>query len=257
MVLRILKAALGVGVTVDSVLTERTVTPGGTLQGEVKFTGGDVDQKVEGITLEFTALVERDDKGETATTTHHFHRAQVSGPFQLAKGTAHSVQFEVPVPWETPLSSLAGRPLPGMTLGVSTELALDKAFDKGDLDPLTVEPLPVQAAVLDAMESLGFVFQTADLEDGTIAGSHMPFYQEIEYWPSGEFRDSFKELELTFVTGKTTTDVVLQADDHGSLLSPGHDTYQRFTVSNDDAGDMVEALRTQLQQLATRRGAAG
>ena len=253
MVLRILKAVLGVGVTVDTVLSENTISPGGTLTGEVKFTGGEVDQKVEGITLEFTALVENDAKGETHTSTYHFHRAQVSGPFQLAQGSTHSVQFEIPVPWETPVNSLDGRPLPGMTLGVSTELALDKAFDKGDLDPLTVEPLTVQAEALRAMESLGFVFQVADLEAGTIPGSHMPFYQEIEYWPSGDFRDSFKEVEMTFVSGKTSTDIVLQADDRGSLTSPSHDTYQRFTVNNDEPGDLVEQLRTQLQQLASRR----
>ena len=254
MVLRILKAALGVGVTVDTVLDDNAVTPGGTLNGEVKFTGGEVDQKVEGITLEFTALVENDDKGEDRTSTHHFHRAQVSGPFQLAKGSGHAVQFEVPVPWETPINVLEGRPLPGMKLGVSTELALDMAFDKGDLDPLVVEPLSVQAAALRAMESLGFVLQLADLETGTIPGSHMPFYQEIEYWPSGEFKDLFNEVELTLVASKTSTDVILQADDRGGLTSPGHDTYQRFTVNNDDDGDLAEQIRTQLHQLAGRRG---
>ena len=256
MVLRILKAALGVGVTVDSVINGNTITPGGTLNGEVKFTGGEVDQKVEGITLEFTALVENDDKGEDATSTYHFHRAQVSGPFQLVKESSHSVQFEVPVPWETPISSFNGRPLPGMKLGVATELALDKAFDKGDLDPLIIEPLPVQTAAMEAMESLGFVLQLADLESGTIPGSHMPFYQEIEYWASGEFSERFKEVELTFVAKQTTTDIILQADDRGTLTNPGHDTYQRITVNNDDHSDLSEQLRTQLQQLANRAGGA-
>ena len=254
MVLRQLKAIFGAGVTVDSVLTDPNVTPGGTLDGEVTFTGGESDQKVEGITIQFTALVEQDDKGEDDTATFDFHRAQVSGPFQLAKGSTHSVAFSVPVPLETPISAVAGRPLPTMKLGVYTELALDKAFDKGDLDPLVVEPLPVQAAVLAAMESLGFVLQLADLEAGTIPGSHMPFYQEIEYWPGGEFKDRFKEVELTFVAGRTSTDVLLQANDKGGLLSPAYDTYQRFTVQNEEPGDLVEQLRTQLGQLASRQG---
>lgn len=256
MVFRMIKAALGVGVGVNSVLSEQTVTPGGTLRGEVKFNGGDVDQMVEGITLQFTALVEKDDKGEENTATFDFHRAQVSGPFQLVAGSTHSVTFEVPVPWETPISALAGRPLPGMTLGVSTELALDMAIDKGDLDPLTVEPLAVHTAALNAMDTLGFVFQTADLEAGTLPGSHMPFFQEIEYWPGGEFKGEFKEVELTFITSTASTDIVIQADDLGSPLSPGHDTYQRFTVQNDDTSDLVEPLRLQLQQLSQRRGAA-
>jgi sporulation-control protein len=255
-VFRMIKAALGVGVGVDSVLSGKTVTPGGTLSGEVKFTGGEADQKVEGITLEFTAMVELDHKGPDKKATFDFHRAQVSGPFQLTAGTSHSVGFEIPVPWETPLSALAGRPLPGMTLGVSTELALDKAFDKGDLDPLTVEPLAVHTAALDAMDQLGFVFQATDLEAGTLPGSHMPFFQEIEYWPGGEFKDAFTEVELTFITNKSATDIVLQADDQGSPLSPGHDTYQRFTVANDDPGELAEIIRGELKQLAQRRGSA-
>lgn len=252
MVFRIIKAVLGKGVGVDTVLNGNEVAPGGSLSGEVKFNGGEVDAKVEGITLEFTALVEEDDKGEEKRATYHFHRAQVSGPFELAAGTSHSVDFDVPVPWETPLSAFTGRPLPGMTLGVSTELALDKAFDKGDLDPLTVEPLPVHVAALNAMDALGLVFQTADLEAGTLPGSHMPFYQEIEYWPGGEFKGKFTEVELTFVTSKATTDILLQANDQGSPLSAGHDKYQRFTVKNDDTSDLTDVIRTQLEQLATR-----
>ncbi|GLZ76477.1 hypothetical protein Afil01_12840 [Actinorhabdospora filicis] len=256
MVLRQLKAIFGAGVTVDSVLTDPNVTPGGTLSGEVTFTGGEVDQKVEGITIEFTAMVELDDKGEEAKATFDFHRAQVSGPFQLAKGSTHTVAFAIPVPLETPISAVGGRPLPTMKLGVSTELSLDNAFDKGDLDPLVIEPTPIQKAVLDAMVELGFVLQIADLESGTIPGSHMPFYQEIEFWPGGEFKERFTEVELTFVTGKATTDVIFQANDKGSLTSPAHDTYQRFTITNDAPGDILETLRTQLTQLGQRQGVA-
>lgn len=255
MVFRIIKAVLGTGVGVDTVLNGTDVTPGGSLSGQVKFNGGEVDAKVEGITLEFTALVEEDAKGEDRRATYHFHRAQVSGPFELTAGTSHAVDFDVPVPWETPLSALAGRPLPGMTLGVATELALDKAFDKSDLDPLTVEPLPVHVAGLNAMDELGLVFQNADLEAGTLPGSHMPFYQEIEYWPGGEFKGKFTEVELTFVTNRATTDILLQANDEGSPLSAGHDKYQRFTVKNDDPGDLVDVIRTQLEQLAQRHAA--
>jgi len=252
-VFAILKGILGAGVSVDTVLTDNHVTPGGILQGDVTFAGGEVDHKVEGIALEFTAMVEQDDRAPERVSRFDFHQAQVSGPFQLMKGSEHKVSFEVPVPWETPLSALEGRPLPGMTLGVSTVLALDKAFDKGDLDPLIIEPLPAQVAALNAMNELGFVFQVADLEEGTIPGSHMPFYQEIEYWPGGEYKDGFTEIELTFVSNRETTDILLQPNDQGSLLSAGHDNYQRITVENENPGDLVELIRLQLQQLAQRK----
>ena len=72
-----------------------------------------------------------------------------------------------------------------MRLGVQTELALAGAMDKGDLDPLFVNPLPAQEHVLGALDRLGFRFKKADLERGTLRGSQMPFFQEIEYYAGG------------------------------------------------------------------------
>ena len=253
MVFNLLKQVLGAGVTVDTALADTHVTPGGTLQGSVTFSGGEVAGKVEGIEIEYTALVEDDSKGEDKTFTTGFFTAQVSGPFTLAPGTSHSIDFEAAVGWETPLSSIAGRPLPGMKLGVATKLALDNAFDKGDLDELTIEPLPVQTAVMDALESLGFHFQQADLEKGTIAGSHMPFYQEIEYWATGEYADRLKEIEVTFVASQANTDVIIQTDNPGGLLTPDHNRFVRFGVPTDDPGDITETLRGQLEQLIQRK----
>ncbi|WP_026922627.1 sporulation protein [Glycomyces arizonensis] len=254
MVFNIVKSVFGVGVSVDTALTNLHVTPGGTLQGSVSFTGGEVAGKVEGIEIEYTAVVEDDSKGEEKTFTTDFFSAQVSGPFNLAPGTGHSIDFEAAVPWETPLSTVAGRPLPGMKLGVSTKLALDNAFDKGDMDELTIEPLPVQTAVMDALEGLGFVFQSADLEKGTIAGSHMPFYQEVEYWATGEFADKLKEVEVTFVASQSNTDVILQTDNPGGLLTPDHNRFVRFGIATDDGSDATEAVRAQLEQLIQRKG---
>lgn len=254
MVFNILKQVLGAGVSVDTALTSTHITPGGTLQGSVTFTGGEVAGKVEGIEIDYTAVVEDDAKGEDKTFVADFFSAQVSGPFNLAPGTSHSIDFEAAVPWETPLSAVAGRPLPGMKLGVATKLALDNAFDKGDLDELSVEPLPVQTAVMEALEGLGFTFQQGDLEKGTIPGSHMPFYQELEYWATGEYADRLKEIEVTFVSSQANTDIVLQTDNPGGLITPDHNRFVRFGVPTDEPGDVAETLRGQLDQLIQRKG---
>ncbi|GAB3219615.1 hypothetical protein GCM10027447_02810 [Glycomyces halotolerans] len=254
MVFNVFKSVFGVGVSVDTALTSTHITPGGTLQGSVTFSGGEVAGKVEGISIEYTALVEDDSKGEDKTFTADFFSAQVSGPFNLAPGTSHSIDFEAAVPWETPLSTVDGRPLPGMKLGVATKLALDNAFDKGDLDELTIEPLPVQSAVMESLEGLGFVFQSADLEKGTIAGSHMPFYQEVEYWATGEFADKLKEIEVTFIASQANTDVIIQTDNPGGLLTPDHNRFVRFGVPTSEPGDVTDMVRTQLEQLVQRKG---
>lgn len=152
MVFRKLMAAFGAGVEVDTVLSNATVRPGEALRGVVNFKSGGSDYKVDGITIDLTAVVEVESGDSEYKTTYSFLRQQVAGSFQLAAGASHSQPFEIPVPWETPISAIGGHPLHGMRLGVQTELALAGALDKGDLDPLYVTPLPAQEHVIAALD---------------------------------------------------------------------------------------------------------
>ncbi|MFI7418353.1 sporulation protein [Nonomuraea sp. NPDC049684] len=255
MVFRKLMAAFGAGVEVDTVLTDTTVRPGSPLRGVVHFRGGGSDYKVEGIYLDLTAVVEVESGDNEYKTTYSFLRQQVAGTFQLASGAQHQQPFEIMVPWETPISAIGGHPLHGMRLGVQTELALAGAIDKGDLDPLFVSPLPAQEHVIAALDRLGFGFKKADLERGTLYGSTMPFFQEIEYYAGGQWRRHFNELELTFIAGPRQMDVILEADQRDGFLTSGHDTYNRFTVRYDDhPGAADQALQHGLEQMARRRG---
>ncbi|SEL29212.1 sporulation protein [Nonomuraea pusilla] len=255
MVFRKLMAAFGAGVEVDTVLANTGVRPGEPLRGTVHFRGGSSDYKVEGIFVDLTAVVEVESGDNEYKTTYSFLRQQVAGTFQLAAGAQHSQPFEIPVPWETPISAIGGHPLHGMKLGVQTELALAGALDKGDLDPLFVSPLPAQEHVIAALDRMGFHFKKADLERGTLHGSTMPFFQEIEYFAGGPWRRHFNELELTFIAGPRQMDVILEADKRGGFLTSSHDTYNRFTVRYDDhPGSADQALERGLEQMARRRG---
>ncbi|GGP76366.1 sporulation protein [Streptosporangium pseudovulgare] len=255
MVFRKLMAAFGAGVEVDTILQNSHVRPGEILRGRVDFRGGGSDHQVEGIFIDFTAVVEVESGDNEHHATYSFLREQVAGPFQLAAGTAHSAPFEIAVPWETPISAVGGHPLRGMRLGVATELALAGALDKGDLDPLFVNPLPAQDNVLGALSRMGFHFKKADLERGTLRGSRMPFFQEIEYHAGHEYGRHFSELELTFITGPHSMDVILEADKRGGFLSSGGDTYDRFTVRHGDhPGQVEQSLRAGLESMARRRG---
>jgi sporulation-control protein len=260
MVFRKLMAAFGAGVEVDTVLDNTGpgntgVRPGDPLRGVVNFRGGGTDYKVEGIHLDLTAVVEVESGDNEYKSTYSFLRRQVAGTFQLTAGAEHSQPFEITLPWETPISAIGGHPLRGMRLGVQTELALAGAMDKGDLDPMFVNPLPAQEQIIAALDRMGFGFKKADLERGTLRGSTMPFYQEIEYYAGGEWRRHFNELELTFIAGPGQMDVILEADKRGGFLSSGHDAYNRFTVRHGDhPGAADQALQHGLEQMARHRG---
>ncbi|MFI1733737.1 sporulation protein [Streptomyces acidicola] len=235
MVFKRLLGSLGVGgPTVDTVLNPGAALPGGALTGQVHLKGGDADFDIEHITLELVARVEAEHGDGESEGVVTFDRFTVAGGFRLAAGQPHSIPFTVMLPWETPVTELYGQSL-GIVLGVRTELAVAGAKDKGDLDQLTVGPLPVQEAVLEALGQLGFGFKSADLEYGHIGGTgqQLPFYQEIELNPSPQYAHQISEIEVTFLANPAGVDIVLEADKRGGLFSQGHDALTRFTVSHD------------------------
>ncbi|MFF2507545.1 sporulation protein [Streptomyces sp. NPDC058067] len=261
MVFKRLLGSLGVGgPTVDTVLAPGATAPGSTLSGRVHLKGGSGDFDIEHITLELVARVEAEHEDGESHGTVAFDRFVVGGGFRLAEGAEHSVPFSVTLPWETPVTELYGQGL-GIVLGVRTELSVAGARDKGDLDPLTVGPLPVQEAILEAFGQLGFGFRSADLEYGRIGGSgqQLPFYQEIELAPAPQYAHALNEIEVTFLAAPGGMEVVLEADKRAGFFSAGHDALTRFTVAHDGVHhqDWNALVDGWVRQLVEHRSAYG
>jgi sporulation-control protein len=261
MVFKRLLGSIGVGgPAVDTVLTSGAALPGGSLTGEVRLEGGAADFTVEHITLELVARVEAEtDEGEYDGTVV-FERFTVGGGFRLAEGEQRNVPFTVTLPWETPISVLHGQPL-GIVLGVRTELGVAGAKDKSDLDPLTVRPLPVQEAILEAFGQTGFGFKSADLEYGRIGGTgqQLPFYQEIELTPPPRYAHAVNEIEVTFLAAPEGMEVVLEADKRGGLYSDGHDalTHRSVALHGAEHTDWNTEVESWVRQLVEHRASYG
>ncbi|MFE2127314.1 sporulation protein [Streptomyces amritsarensis] len=261
MVFKRLLGSMGVGgPAVDTVLDVTTAVPGGSLTGEVRLTGGSAGFDIEHITLELVARVEAETEDGEREGTVAFERFHIGGGFRLAAAENRSVPFAVTLPWETPVTQLHGEPL-GIVLGVRTELGIAGARDKGDLDPLSVGPLPVQEAILEAFGQLGFGFRSADLESGRIGGTgqQLPFHQEIELTPAPQYAHRISEIEVTFLANPGGLEVVLEADRRGGLFS-GRDALGRHVVSHDGAAHrdwnaVVESWISQLLDAHTARAA--
>ncbi|MFJ8187334.1 sporulation protein [Streptomyces sp. NPDC096105] len=259
MVFKRLLGSLGVGgPTVDTVLDPGPARPGGTLTGQVHLKGGNADFDIEHITLELVARVEVEHEEGESEGGVAFDRFTVGGGFRLAEGEQRSVPFSLTLPWETPITELYGQPL-GIVLGVRTELSVAGAKDKGDIDPLTVGPLPAQEAILEAFGQLGFGFKSADLEYGRIGGTgqQLPFYQEIEITPSPQYAHQVNEIEVTFLAHPGGMEVVLEADKRGGFLSGGHDALTRFTVGHHDSRDWNADVDGWVRQLVEHRASHG
>ncbi|GGX94108.1 sporulation protein [Streptomyces hiroshimensis] len=227
-----LLASLGAGgASVETVLFEENVVPGGIVQGEVRIQGGSVAQEIQGLSIGLQARVEVEGDDSEYKQDVEFTRMQLGGAFTVEAGAVHSVPFGLEIPWETPVTTFLGRHLTGMDVGVTTHLAIARAVDSSDLDPVNVHPLPAQQAILDAFGQLGFAFKSADLERGHIRGTRqrLPFYQEIEFRAPAQYR-GLNEVELSFVADDREMDVVLEMDKKPGLFSEGSDTYRSFTV---------------------------
>ncbi|WP_320782695.1 sporulation protein [Streptomyces sp. CRN 30] len=259
MVFKRLLGSLGVGgPTVDTVLDPGAARPGAALTGRVHLKGGSSDFDIEHIALELVARVEAEHAEGESEGVLAFDRFLVGGGFRLAEGEERSVPFTVTLPWETPVTELYGQGL-GIVLGVRTELAVAGAKDKGDLDQLTVGPLPVQEAILEAFGQLGFGFRSADLEYGRIGGTgqQLPFYQEIELVPAPQYAHQVNEVELTFLAHPGGLEIVLEADKRGGFFAEGHDALTRFTVGHHDVRDWNTEADGWIRTLLDHRASYG
>ncbi len=252
--------AFGVGgPSVDTVLDTPHAMPGRLITGQVRIQGGSADAEIGQVVLSLVTRVEVEHGDHEGVGTAEVFRVVARQDVRVAAGQLVSVPFQLPVPWETPISMVGQTPLRGMTVGVRTELVIAGAPDKGDLDPVAVHPLPSQEAVLEAFGRLGFRFGKADVEVGRLHGipQQLGCYQEIEFFPPQQFAGRVNEVELTFVATPHELYVVLEADRRGGLLRAGGDSFGHFRMSHQDAehADWAAHIGQWLEQLGGRGGA--
>ncbi|RJK94785.1 sporulation protein [Vallicoccus soli] len=257
MALRDLMARFGAGAaSVDTVLDRDAVQPGGSVTGRVVVLGGSVAQQVDEVVVGLEARVEVESGDHEWREDVVFGAQTVGTGFHVEPGSRTELPFAVAVPWQTPVTALGGWHLRGVRVGVRTRLAIAGAVDPGDLDPVTVVPLPVQHAVVEALGGLGWRFTHGDVEKGRLRGSDLPFYQELEFRPPSSLARKVNELEVTFLADPRGVEVVLEADRRGGLLSEGRDVVSRLRLGHDqtDPVRLRATVDAAVRELGARRG---
>ena len=109
---------------------------------------------IEQVAVGLVTRVEMEGGDSEYAGTMEFHRhAGQRARSSSAPEQQRRMPFQLPVPWETPITDVYGQRLHGMTMGLRTELAVARAVDKGDLDQVAVHPLPVHERILDALRA--------------------------------------------------------------------------------------------------------
>lgn len=255
------------GAKVDARLLDRSVRPGGTLRGEVLLVGGQVDQEVDALAVTLLARVEAggNNGGPPEVVDMPFQNVHLAGRELIRAGTQITVPFEVQMPWETPVTSVLGRYLTGMAVGLQTNLNLAGTMvDPQDVDAVAIEPLPAQHRILDAMSRLGFEFRSAGLERNRLDGvdQQLPFFQEIHFGASRGFAGVFNQVSVSFLARPRDVQVVLEVNKKvrvakgGGLGGRGQAFLGAFTVDYAAIGrtNWEQQIEGWLREVAKPRG---
>src|SRR4051812_14474815 len=107
------------GAKVDATLQDHNVRPGGPLRGQVLLVGGQVDQEVEGLGVTLLARVEQtDERGAVEHVALPFQNVNLASNAVVKAGQQVTVPFEIQLPWETPITTVLGKHLTGMAVGL-------------------------------------------------------------------------------------------------------------------------------------------
>jgi len=200
-------AAIGLGgASVDAVLDTPAANPGGTLTGRINLRGGSVAQEIRSIELSVETDYIREHDDHKVTHTHSLGRYRIPQAVTVEPNGSQEIPFEIEVPWGAPFT------VGSQQVWLKTNLDIAGAVDPTDRDPIRVEPSPLQARLLEAMQLLGFSVRNARCEHSRL-GRGVPFVQEIEMRPgSGPFRGRLDEVDVITWAGPGTLEVIFEVD---------------------------------------------
>lgn len=212
-------SSVGIGsATVDTVIESPTIVAGEPVSGVVRVVGGNAQQHINQIVLSVRCnyfneetFSETDDDGESHEYTRQVEyvatllKLTVSDSFDVEIDQELELPFSFNLPQHTPLS------LGQSNVWIDTDLDIDYAIDKSDLDHIEIVPNEMQHNVLYSMEQLGFELTEVECEKSTQLGGE--FVQEFEFEPRrGLYVGRLNEVEMLMVNNGTTLRLLIEID---------------------------------------------
>lgn len=227
---------VGVGAAkVDTHLHNAEIMRGDFLEGEVKMMGGKVDQEIKRVYLQLYTTYTYEGEEHDGVSSAVLHELNIAESFTLQAGAEEIFDFELEVPWITPVS------FQKQVTKLKTGLDVSWAFDPKDNDLVIVQADPATDRIIVAAQELGFE-HTRD--SGRCFQMHnpygVPYVQGFEFKGRGEIGREVEELDIMIFAGEEEAEVVMEVDERNRGLM-GHirdemdlDEHQiRFTLGHD------------------------
>ncbi|MFC7140720.1 sporulation protein [Halosimplex aquaticum] len=231
-------SSLGVGsATVDTILDEGTLHPGEAVDLTVEIEGGSTSQAIDAIYFSLETRYRSEDGGYETTA---IQQEVAERSFTVEPDDHRRLDASMTLPRVTPLTKGA------VDVWLKTGLEIDWAKDPQDRDAIEVVPTEKMAAVLEAVEGLGFAFSESDCKQASVY-SPAPFVQEFEYEPTGsQWRRRVDELELIFAPLSDELEVRVEVDRRDSTytdLTGGEERAEWYTVEHAQVSRLRDDMR--------------
>ncbi|MCK2244213.1 MULTISPECIES: sporulation protein [unclassified Crossiella] len=219
------------GPSVTTVLDSPHAMPGQPVRGQVRVHGGSAAGEISQVLL---SLVTEAESESGPGGGAEYARLVLRDGLRMSAGELAILPFQLPVPWEMPITAVSGAPLPRTAAAIRTELVGPGSCD---LDWVQVNPLPAQQRVLDALRQLGFSFRGTGVEAGRVPDlpQELGCYQTLAFAPPTQFTDRIDEVELIFVASQSELCVLLTANRLGGVFPHGDNAFGHFRMSHLDA----------------------
>ncbi|MCX7569704.1 sporulation protein [Tumebacillus sp. DT12] len=173
-------AKIGVGsAQIDFQLNGNQYRLGDTVEGQFQIVGGNVEQSINGITLDLNLKMKYEDSAIYPVIAS----IPVSGAFDLPPGERKTLDVRFTLPENLPVSRRHA------SYYFSTNLDIEEGLDSGDRDAITLLPSPRFAAVLDAIADMGF-------REKHDSGEFNGYNQEFAYAVPEDYYSRLNELEF-------------------------------------------------------------
>jgi len=205
-------ASMGIGsAKVDTVLDDSEIVLGGVISGVINITGGNLEQQIDAVGLEFFTKISRENsEGEEYESSFSLAKFHIADAFLLGEDERRQFEFAFDMPAHFPIS-MDNQKYP---VWVKTALDIDCALDPTDKDYITVLPPPALITVVDAIQALGFELAEVDIEHDP--SRHLGFKQEFEFKPFSPAGGltHLEEIEVVFLLEGDTLHAFIESEKH-------------------------------------------
>lgn len=232
-------ASIGIGsAKVDTRLEDSRYYAGDEVRGAVYVKGGNLEQQIDGIYLHLMTQYVRKKDDQKVTYTESIAKYRVTGPLTVGVNEELEIPFAIDLPEFTPST------FDRVRVWIKTGLDIANAVDPGDEDYLEILPHPHTGAVLEAIENLGFRIHRVENEYAPRYSRGVPFVQEFEFYPGGNYYGRLDELEALFFPTAEGVEVLLEID----RRARGFMGFLEEAMDADERRQLVRFSRSELQQ---------